>query len=123
MAELRELVAGYLEHCRTGDDRFENAATAITAMTFLSPPDSQWQMVLEAIRQARDDKDLGHIAAGPIEGLLGRHGEAYIDLVERQAASDPKFARAMTGVWRYTMSDTIWARVRDIQSRVLNPLP
>lgn len=95
---------------------------AITAMTFLSPPEDQWQMILEAIRQARDDDDLGHIAAGPIEGMLGRHGAAWIHRVEHRAAIDPKFARAMTGVWKYMMSDEVWARVRALQARVPRPL-
>jgi hypothetical protein len=90
----------------------------ITLMTFASPPEDQWQMVLEAIGQAFDDADLGHIAAGPLEGLLGRHGEETIELIEAEAARDQKFARAVTGVWKYTMSEEIWTRVQAIQSRI-----
>jgi hypothetical protein len=120
--ELSKLVSGYLAHCRTQEERSTEAALTVTAMTFKSPPEAQWEMVLEAIRQARDDEDLRHVGAGPIEGLLGRHGEACIALVEAQATSDPKFARAMTGVWQYTMTDAVWARVRHLQSRVPNPL-
>lgn len=123
MPELKRVVAEYLEHCRTRDDRFSEAAQSITMMTFVSPPELQWEMILEAVEQSRDDNDLGHVAAGPIEGLLGRHGEAYIGIVERRANSDPKFARAMTGVWKYLMSDEIWSRVQQLQSRVPNPLP
>jgi hypothetical protein len=120
--ELSRLVAGYLAHCRTLEERFTEAALTVTAMSFKSPPEAQWEMVLEGIRQSRDDDDLEHVAAGPIEGLLGRHGEVCIALVEARAASDSKFARAMTGVRRYTMTDAIWARVRRLQSRVPNPL-
>jgi hypothetical protein len=123
MARLAQIVADYLAHCRADDERFGEGARAVTAMTFFSPPDLQWDMILEAIRQARDDKDLGHIAAGPIEGLLGWHGEAYIGLVEEQATIDDKFARAMTGVWRYMMTDRVWERVKAIQSPVKNPMP
>ena len=117
-SELKQAVEGYLEYCRSNDERFHGCSQAITAMTFLSPPEDQWAMILEAIRQARDDGDLGHIAAGPIEGLLGRHGEGYIALVEHQATSDPKFARAMTGVWKYMMSDEVWSRVQALKARV-----
>lgn len=120
--ELSETVAGYLEYCRTNDERFQAASTAITAMTFLSPPEEQWRMILEAVKQARDDDDLGHIAAGPIEGLLGRHGCEYIDVVEGNAVADHKFARAMTGVWKYMMTDDVWARIQAVQAQVPDPL-
>lgn len=71
----------------------------------------------------RAGADLEHVAAGPIEGLLGMHGEACIDQIAQRAASDPKFGRAMTGVWKHTISDAAWARVRAIQSKVTTPLP
>ena len=87
-------------------------------MTFVSAPEDQWQMVQEAIKQALDDTDLGHIAAGPLEGLLGRHGEECIALIEAEAARDQKFARAVTGVWKYMMTEEVWARVETIKSRV-----
>jgi hypothetical protein len=121
-AELQDIVSGYLEHCRTSNERFSDAALTVTAMTFMAPPEQQWQMVLEAIRQARNDPDLSHIAAGPIEGLLGRHGEQHIGRMEQQAAADPKFARAMTGVWHYAISDEVWARVQVLQARCPNPM-
>jgi hypothetical protein len=75
-------------------------------------------MLLEAVRQARDETDLRPVAAGPIEGLLGRHGPLTIDRVDSQAAVDPKFARAMPGVRRYTMTDEVRARVQALQARV-----
>ena len=91
---------------------------SITLMTFVSVPEDQWQMVQEAIRQALDDTDLGHIAAGPLEGLLGRHGKECIEWVETEAVRDQKFARTVTGVWKYTMTEEVWARVQAIKSRV-----
>lgn len=120
--KLREVVAGYLEHCRTRDDRFKDASMSITMMTFVSCVEDQWQMILEAVRQARDDDELRHVAAGPIEGLLGRHGEEVIGKVEQQAAQDPRFARALTGVWQYMMTDSIWERVQALRSLVAQPL-
>ena len=37
--------------------------------------------------------ELAHIAAGPVECLLGHHGAEFIDEVEKEAATDPQFAR------------------------------
>jgi|SRR6185295_19119107 len=120
--DLQELVAGYLQHYRTKDARYDAAVSRITAMTFLSGPEEQWAMILEALRQAGNDEELAHIAAGPIEGFLGKHGKDYIERVERQASSNPTFARTLTGVWKYMMPDDVWARIQVLQSRVTNPL-
>jgi hypothetical protein len=115
--DLSCLVTEYLEHCR-GDYRLKDASVAIVAMTFMSPPEDQWRMLLEAVRQAQDEKDLRHIAAGPIEGLLGRHGQEYIGRVESQVAADPRFAEAVLYVRTYTMTKGVWARVEALQARV-----
>ena len=118
MAEtLRDLVAGYLAHCRTRDPKFEEIAMRITGATFGSPPKVQWAIILEAVKQATD-ADLGHVAAGPLEGLLGLHGASWIETIENQAKSDPKFARAVTGVWKYLMKDDVWERVKLIKDLV-----
>jgi len=114
---LRCLVQEYLESCR-GDYRFKDASAAIIAMTIMSPPEEQWRMLLEAVRQARDEQDLRHIAVVPIEGLLGRHGPEYIDRVETRAAADPRFARVILDVQRYMMTDEVWARVQVLQAQV-----
>jgi hypothetical protein len=87
--------------------------SAIVALTFLAPVEIQWPFVCDVIAAAPDQANaLGHIAAGMLEGLLGRHGEAVIERVEVRAALDPKFRRVLSGVWQYMMSDQIFARVR-----------
>jgi hypothetical protein len=92
-------------------------------MSFSATPEQQWEFILAAITHSESDEELGHIAAGPIEHLLGWHGEKYIDRVEHQAAIDAKFGRALTGVWKYLMKDEVWARVQAFQGRIPNPLP
>lgn len=94
----------------------------IVFMNFTAPPDVQWEFVLLTVSLAKTDEELGHIAAGPIEHLLGWHGEEYIEMVEAQATIDPKFARTLTGVWQYRMSDEIWLRVKVLQEQVSDPL-
>jgi hypothetical protein len=116
--ETRQVISDYLSGCRTKDPKFHNAMQRVTAMTFISKPELQWDVILEAVSQASDDDDLGHIAAGPIEGLLGRHGDAWIERVEARAKQDLKFARAMTGVWKYMMKDDVWERVKAVKSLV-----
>ena len=113
--ETRQTIADYLAGCRTQDPRFEDAVQSITLMTFVSPAELQWDVILEGVRQAVGDEDLATIAAGPLEGFLGRHGAAWIDRVQGEVRSNPKFARALTGVWQYTMDDELWERVKLLQ--------
>ncbi len=91
-------------------------------MGFTAPADMQWRFILAAIRFAESDDELGHVAAGRIECLLGRHGSEFIVRVEHEAQRDMKFARAMTGVWRHLMTDDVWQRVEAIQRRIPDPL-
>jgi hypothetical protein len=116
--ETRQVISDYLAGCRTKEPGYENAVSRITAMTFLSKPELQWEVILEAVNQASNDDDLGHIAAGPIEGLLGRHGPAWIDRVEAEARQNAKFARAITGTWKYMMKDDVWDRIKSIKTLV-----
>jgi hypothetical protein len=103
-------------------DKESNMSVLVTMMTFTATPEQQWKFILAAVSLAESDNELGHIAAGPIEHLLGWHGESYIDLVELQAAKDSKFARTLTGVWQYMMTDDVWSRVQTLQEQVSNPL-
>ena len=75
------------------------------------PLDMSWPFVLELIDRA-PDRHLPDIAAGPLKDFLGRHGEHAIVAVESRAHDDPRFRRALRGVWHpFHMSDEIYARV------------
>jgi hypothetical protein len=118
---LEELVAGFLQFFRTGDERHKHAARAVSAMTFRSPPATHWRVVLEAVRQARDDVDLISVVA-PLGRLVRRHGDRLLARVEEQAGADPKFARALTGLFEFDVPAWAWPRVRQLQERVEDPL-
>jgi len=87
----------------------------VTEFRFSSRPELQWKFILLAISLATTDRQLGDIAAGQIEHLLGWHGEEYIDIIEQEAEANPKIAKALTGVLKYMMSDQVWARVQKLQ--------
>jgi hypothetical protein len=118
----RGVIETWFEHIRTGNPELEGAALEVTSWTFCLPAEEQWRLILEMVRLAPDDECLGHVAAGPIEGMMGRFGELFIDRVERQAAADHKFARTLTNVWKHLMSDAVYARIQTLQARVADPL-
>jgi hypothetical protein len=99
-----------------------NVGQSVVMMNFTAKPQLQCQFVLAAVAHAQSDDELGHIAAGPMEHLLGWHGKQFIAQVEQRATIDQKFARMVTGVWKYKMADDVWVRLQAIQEKVSDPL-
>jgi hypothetical protein len=113
-----DFAAAWLAQIRVGEKEGDRDwGQSVVQMNFTARPEHQWKFILLAISQAQTDDELGHIAAGPIEHLLGWHGAQYIDSVEQQSQLDPKFARAVTGVLKYLMTDEVWERVNAIQKQ------
>jgi hypothetical protein len=79
-----------------------------------SQPELAWQAILAALVQPRVEAYLGTLAAGPLEDLLCAHGETFIDRIEVEAQSNPKFASLLSGVWRSTMPEHVWHRVQPL---------
>jgi hypothetical protein len=108
----------WVEQLRSGVHEGErDYGDTVVMMNFTARPEQQWKFLLAAVAHTQTDDELGHIAARPMEHLLGWHGDQFIDDFELHAATNPKFARAMTGMYQYKMSDAIWVRVRAIQER------
>ena len=120
-AEMAAFALEWLSELR-GDSSGSDTGQAVVMMNFLAPPEQQWEFILTAISLADSDDELAHIAAGPIEHLLGKHGARYIKRVELEASRDRKFGRALTAAWQHRMSDEIWARVRALQAQVPDPI-
>jgi hypothetical protein len=87
----------------------------VTMMNFTAGPEVQWAFLKAAVDAAPGGDELFDIAAGPFEHLLGHHGDAYIEVVERLCAAEAKWRRVAENSYRYMMSDEVWARVRAIQ--------
>jgi hypothetical protein len=96
----------------------EDLAQKVVLMNFTATPAQQWQFLVAAVGAARTEDHLAAIAAGPLEHLLVKHGDAYISLVENEAQNSKAFADAVAGVWRSSMSDEVWSRVQTIQASV-----
>lgn len=75
-------------------------------------PEQAWQAIVTASLDPRVEPHFGVLAAGPLEDLLSQHGPNFIDRVEAEARSNPKFAFLLGGVWRLGMTDDVWARVQ-----------
>lgn len=92
------------------DDPPTTASEYVVPMNFTASPDAQWKFILAAYRHGNENTH-GHLAAGPVEHLLGKHGDDYISIVEQLAADDPGFAKMLTGCYQYQMSADVWHRL------------
>jgi hypothetical protein len=75
-------------------------------------PDEALEIIRAVISEAPNDAVLAFVAAGPLEDLLCYRGELVIELVERFAAHNERFRKALSGVWgENRMSPAVQARV------------
>lgn len=56
-------------------------------------------LILALLEGAPDDDACLAVGAGPLQNLLHDHGNELIDQIERVARREPRFRRALTGVW------------------------
>lgn len=87
------------------------ASEYVVPMNFTASPDAQWKFIVAAFLSGNERTD-EHLAAGPVEHLLGGYGDQYIESFEKLAADDPRFAKMLKGCNQYRMSDDVWRRLR-----------
>lgn len=107
-----ELVAGWWEHARLAQGSREERKRLEAGEEALA--DAGWdgvhervqrggveavELVAALLRRAPDEDGVALVAAGPLEDLLHWHGDELVDQVARLAGQDPRFARALAGVW------------------------
>ena len=79
--------------------------------------DAVWWFVLAVVAKDQSNRVMEQTAAGPLENLLADHGEKVIDRVEREAKSNPNFARLLGGVWQSDTPPHLWQRVEAVWDR------
>lgn len=77
-----------------------------------------WQFVLNAYPRELSEIAKATLAAGPLEDLLSKFGEAYIDRIQELALKDDKFNDLLGGVWKSTMSDDVWQRIEQTRKSI-----
>ena len=81
-----------------------------------------WPCFFAAMQLTDDVKLLSHLAAGPVEDFLGRHGEAYLDTIHSLALEHRRLREVLDGVWQGSMSKRVWRRIEVLQQRGFSKL-
>ena len=122
-AELNELVTAWIavEQSERGSPEHEAnwwAVEQILDWMLEGEGDRLWSFILETYKRDLSDDVLAVLAAGPLEDLLAKCGPEYIDRVEELARKDPKFNEVLGGVWKSSITDEVWQRVKAIRNKV-----
>lgn len=120
-AELESIAEGWVRYQLAAEGSAEqtiNWEFVSTAFDIrVGDPKLLWQLILATHSRDQSDDVQCVLSAGPLEDLLSYHGPAFIEVVEQQANDDPAFARLLRGVYRRSISDDVWSRVKTIADR------
>lgn len=93
---------------RPSDALFEMLHTA-------DEPDRAWPIILTLVAEAPGDEALAFVAAGPLEDLIQKHGDAFADRIVERAQADARFRSALRGVWGWeNVSESLRSRVFEL---------
>lgn len=80
-------------------------------------PETLWQLILTIHSKDQSPRIQEVLSAGPLESLLDKHGERFIERIEIQAHRDAMFARLLGGVWLNSMNNSTSLRVQRVWDR------
>jgi hypothetical protein len=76
-------------------------------------PQTALDVILLALSMARDNSDVGVLAAGPLEDLIVRNGTVVIDRIEIEVARSAEFRQLLSGTWSQGSAGTeVWQRIQ-----------
>jgi hypothetical protein len=81
-------------------------------------PENAWLMIQEIASKEISNEIMAVLAAGPVEDLLVRHGQGFIDRIEEKARNDSKFNLMLGGVWQNAMAPEVWERVKSVHKQI-----
>ena len=92
------------------DESLTRASDFVVPMNFFGSAEAQWSFIVAVMKYA-DAEALGYLAAGPVEHILGNHGNEYIGKFEALAKSDERVSKMLNGCYQNRMSEDVWNRV------------
>lgn len=108
--QIAQLATAWL--AEIADASGDEIGEQVVMMNFTASANTQWAFIDACVADAQVDEQLGAIAAGPLEHLMGKFGADYIDCVEARADADPRFRTAVGHMWQYSIADDVWARLQ-----------
>jgi hypothetical protein len=117
-SERERLVTDWIvmHHATEDSEEYERHRWADVRLSELvrEDPDLALELILSILARDTSDRVVSNLAAGPVEDLLGEHGDEVIAAVEGIARGNAEFKRLLGGVWQGEMPDRVWERVKAV---------
>ncbi len=85
-------------------------------------PQLGWRLIGDVTDLATSDADINDLGAGPLEDFVRAHGAAFIDRIERRAATNPKFRKALSWVRVPESKDALTRRLLALGCKATRPI-
>jgi hypothetical protein len=119
--DLEKVVPAWIELQKTADDspHYDELFWSVEMLYNLvaGHPELAFAAILSILKADQSNTTYENLSAGPLENLLSSHGQAVIDRIEKEAATNPNFRRLLGGVWKNGIDDAIWQRVQGCRDR------
>ena len=104
--DASKLAAAWLTYCQRFDE-IDHVAVADKYMwayeclfeRIYNAPETAFEVLHTLIQQAKTKAEASSIAAGPLEDIISKHGETFIDRIEIHARQSLRFRYILSGVW------------------------
>lgn len=108
-----------MHHSAQGNPEYEDNFWSFTYLDNLTSeyPEESFEVIKTILSRDSSNEIMQVLAAGPLEDLLNRHGDANIDRIEGEAESNRSFRKLLGGVWKSHIDPAVWARVQLIWDR------
>lgn len=112
--EIRLISEGWIEHSLTRSNEATFWAWERLDNLVRYEPEEAWKVIEAITRASGNDATLANLAAGPVEDLLAKHGDQFIARIEALARKDGQFRKLLGGVWRNTITEKVWLRIKAV---------
>jgi hypothetical protein len=83
-----------------------------------SEPELCWEFILQILQTPHHESVETALAAGPLEDLIAKHGDRFIERIEARAKTDAQFRDLLGGVWQNETPGELWTRVEAVRGEV-----
>lgn len=105
-----------LRHAEENSPEYNDNFWAFNSLSDISikEPELCWELIEKIRKKDGSDVVLSNLAAGPLEDLLVKHGNQFIDLIEKDAKKDMQFRKLLGAVWKNDIDDDVWTRIKRV---------
>lgn len=121
-AEIRELAEAWITKPAgewTEEDERLNGLFGNAPDNTLADPDRALATIFAIMQLTDDPKIHGSLGAGVFEDFLGKHAEAYWDVIHLLALQHRRLRVVLDDVWQGAMPKCVWHKIEMLKQRSL----